>query len=496
MILQQVLAGVALANKMSDSLAAREITGMDYDSRRIETGWLFFAFPGAKSDGRQFATQAIEHGAVAVVSESPAPDEFAERWIQVDRGRRALSTAARNFFQHPDRDVALTGITGTNGKTTTSFLIDSILRAAGHQTALVGTIEYHLADRVLPAVNTTPESLDICRLLDELRQLGGTYATMEVSSHALDLGRVYGFNFRTAVFTNLTQDHLDYHETMERYFDAKALLFNGENGAPAPRFAVINGDDDYGRKLRTGKDTQVLMYSLGNDANLRARHVSTTIHGLKLEAQFGKQRFDIESELIGRMNVYNILAAIGTGLSYQIPIESIVRGVAACTGVPGRFERVDEGQPFAVVVDYSHTDDALRNALAVARGLNPNRVITVFGCGGDRDRRKRPLMGQAAAEGSDIVVLTSDNPRSEDPLLIMNDVLVGIRRKDKPTVVEPDRAAAVRYAIKSAVAGDLVLIAGKGHETYQIFKDRTIHFDDREVARDVLQGFGYKKGLA
>ena len=377
----------------------------------------------------------------------------------MDQGRHALSAAARNFYGHPDRAVTLTGITGTNGKTTTSFLIDSVLRAAGHVTALIGTIEYHLAGRVLPAVNTTPESLEICRLLDQLRAAGGTHATMEVSSHALDLGRVYGFAFRTAVFTNLTQDHLDYHETMERYFAAKALLFNGGNGN-APRFAILNGDDEYGRKMRTGKDTQVISYGIGNDTNLRAKHVATNIQGLKFEAQFGKLRFDVESHLIGRINVYNILAAIGVGLSYQIPIETITRGIGECAGIPGRFERVDAGQPFAVVVDYSHTDDALRNALAVARGLNPNRVITVFGCGGDRDRRKRPLMGQAAAEGSDLVVLTSDNPRSEDPLLIMNDVLVGVRRKDRPTVVEPDRAAAIHYAIQSAGAGDLVLDCG------------------------------------
>ena len=316
---------------------------------------------------------------------------------------------------------------------------------------------------------------------------------MEVSSHALDLGRVYGFDFHTAVFTNLTQDHLDYHETMERYFHAKSILFDGSNGAPAPRFAVINADDEYGRQLRVGKETQTMLYGFGKDATVRARHASTTITGLKFEVQFGRNRLEIESPLIGRINVYNILAAICAGLSYRIPLEIIARGIGDCRGIPGRFERVDAGQPFAVVVDYSHTDDALRNALAVARGLNPNRIITVFGCGGDRDRRKRPLMGQAAAEGSDLVILTSDNPRSEDPLLIMNDVLVGIRRKDTPNIVEPDRAAAIRSAIKNAGPGDLVLIAGKGHETYQIFKDRTIHFDDREVARQVIEGFGYKK---
>ncbi len=492
MNLQQLLAGAGLRQPLAADLAEVVVAGLDYDSRRIEPAWVFFAFSGAKADGREFALNAVERGAIAVVSELPAPENFPRPWLTVAHGRRALATAARNFYRHPDRAIGLTGITGTNGKTTTSFLTDSVLRAAGHVTALIGTIEYHLAGRVLPAVNTTPESLDICRLLSELRELGGAYATMEVSSHALDLGRVYGFDFHTAVFTNLTQDHLDYHETMERYFEAKSLLFAGNNSAP-PRFAVINAEDEYGRKIKTAKETQVLLYGLGPDADVRARHVSTSIHGIRFELNFGKARVHIESQLIGRINVYNVLAAACVGLSYGIPFETIVQGIARCPGIPGRFERVDAGQPFAVVVDYSHTDDALRNALAIARGLNPNRIITVFGCGGDRDRRKRPLMGEAAAEGSDLVILTSDNPRSEDPLLIMNDVLVGIRRRDTRNLVEPDRASAIRQAIKTAAAGDLVLIAGKGHETYQIFKDRTIHFDDREVAREVLKGFGYKK---
>jgi UDP-N-acetylmuramoyl-L-alanyl-D-glutamate--2,6-diaminopimelate ligase len=495
MNLNQVLAGAGLKQPLAAGLAERRVAGLDYDSRRIEKGWLFFAFPGAKSDGRQFAAQAMDSGAVAVLSELPAPDGFAHPWIEVEHGRHALSTAARNFYAAPERDILLTGVTGTNGKTTTNYLIDSVLRAAGKTTAMIGTIEYHLADRVLPAVNTTPESLDLCRLLDELRRLGGTHATMEVSSHALELGRVWGFDFHTAVFTNLTQDHLDFHETMERYFAAKMLLFNGSNGAAPPRTAVVNADDEYGRKIRAGRQSQMLLYGMGNDANVRARNVVTTIRGVEFEVQFGKTRFPVESLLLGRINVYNILAACCVGLSYQLPLETITEGIRNCTGVPGRFERVDCGQPFAVVVDYSHTDDALRNALAVARGLNPRRIITVFGCGGDRDRRKRPLMGEAAAEGSDFVVLTSDNPRSEDPLAIMNDVLVGLRRKDTPNLIEPDRAAAIHFAIQSAAAGDLVLIAGKGHENYQIFKDRTIHFDDREVARDVLTGFGYKKAV-
>jgi UDP-N-acetylmuramoyl-L-alanyl-D-glutamate--2,6-diaminopimelate ligase len=343
---------------------------------------------------------------------------------------------------------------------------------------------------VLPAVNTTPESLDLIRLLAELRAAGGTHATMEVSSHALELGRVYGLRFHTAVFSNLTRDHLDFHLTMEAYGAAKQKLFNGA-GAPPPKFAVLNRDDSFARALQLAPDTHVLWYGLGADPDLRAVHIAAGGRGLRFEVQYGKQRFAVESPLLGKINVYNILAACGAGLSYGLAPEVIARGIASLQAVPGRFERVDEGQPFVVVVDYAHTPDALENTIAVARGLNPKRVITLFGCGGDRDRTKRPLMGRAAAELSDFVVLTSDNPRSEDPLAIMNDALVGIRRVDKPLVVEPDRAAAIARALNEAREGDVVILAGKGHETYQILHDKTIAFDDRAVAREVLRGYGY-----
>jgi UDP-N-acetylmuramoyl-L-alanyl-D-glutamate--2,6-diaminopimelate ligase len=270
------------------------------------------------------------------------------------------------------------------------------------------------------------------------------------------------------------------------------MLFTGA-GAPPPRFAAINRDDKYGAKLKTGPETDVLWYGLGKDATVRAKHISSSFDGLRFEVQSGSQRFGIQSALIGRINVYNILAACCAGLTYGLPAETIARGVAQCRAVPGRFERVDEGQPFVVVVDYAHTDDALRNVISMARSLEPTRVVTLFGCGGDRDRTKRPLMGQVAAELSDLVVLTSDNPRSEDPLDIMNDVLVGLRRKDTPCLVEPDRATAIRRAIEEARPGDILILAGKGHETYQVLKDRTIPFDDREVAREVLRGFGYRR---
>jgi UDP-N-acetylmuramoyl-L-alanyl-D-glutamate--2,6-diaminopimelate ligase len=488
MRLDEILSGVRLVEPLPVALADADIAGMDYDSRRVQPGWLFFAFPGARTDGRQFAQDALARGAVAVVSESANPGGLP--WLQVQHGRQSLALAARNFYGKPDERIRLTGITGTNGKTTTSYLVDSVLRAAGHITAVIGTIEYHLAGRVLPAVNTTPESLDLVRLFSELVSVGGTAATMEVSSHALELGRVFGLRFHTAVFTNLTRDHLDFHGSMDAYFEAKEKLFGGAGGPP-PAYAVLNRDDGYARQIRLNPRTQVFWYGLGPDAALRARHIASNFQGLRFDVQAGKQRFAVQSPLIGKINVYNILAACAAGLSYGIPLETIARGIAQLRAVPGRFERVDAGQPFVVVVDYAHTDDALRNVIAVARGLNPKRIITLFGCGGDRDRTKRPLMGAAAAEGSDFVVLTSDNPRSEDPLAIMNDALVGIRRFDVPHIVEPDRAAAIARALNEAREGDIVILAGKGHEAYQVLRDRTIAFDDRAVAKEVLKGFGY-----
>lgn len=494
MTLREVLAEVPLLTELSPQLAQKQVSGLDYDSRRVESGYLFFAFPGSRVDGRDFALQAVAKGATAIVSELPAPAGISAPWLQVKHGRQALALAAKTFYGKLDEKIALVGITGTNGKTTTSYLVDSILRAAGRTTMLAGTIEYHLGARILPAPNTTPESLDLHRMFAELNALNGgasRAATMEISSHALALGRVYGLHFHTAVFTNLTQDHLDFHHTMEDYFAAKQLLFTG-SGGPAPRYSVINRDDEWGRKLGALRTpSQVLTYGLGGDAMVRARQISTGFSGLRFGVTYEKTRFEVDSPLIGKVNVYNILAACCTAMTFQFAPETIARGIGDCKGVPGRFERVDEGQPFAVVVDYSHTEDALRNAISVARSLNAKRVITLFGCGGDRDRAKRPLMGQTAGELSDLVVLTSDNPRSEEPLQIMNDALVGLRRTSARTIVEPDRAAAIRKAIEEANAGDIVILAGKGHETYQIFRDRTIHFDDREVAREALRSFGF-----
>jgi UDP-N-acetylmuramoyl-L-alanyl-D-glutamate--2,6-diaminopimelate ligase len=491
MTLSEMLAGVKIRGVFPAGLEGVEVAGLDYDSRRVKKDFVFFAFRGSRLDGTQFAAEALAKGACAVVSEMPDPGSIGQAWIQVEHGRRALATVSGNFYGHPDRRVNFTGITGTNGKTTTSYLLEAILREAGFTTGLLGTIEYRLAGQTLPAPNTTPESLDMMRFAAELERQGGTHLVSEVSSHALALGRVWGFRFETAVFTNLTQDHLDFHGTMEEYVAAKRFLFRPEEGPP-PHWAVLNAEDPISESMEPPSPAQVIRYGLSHQADLRAEKIRSGFDGLRFDLCWGVQRQSIESVLVGRINVLNILAAAGAALTYGIGLPEIARGVAGCRAVPGRFERVEAGQPFLVVVDYAHTADALRNAIRIARELTTGRVITLFGCGGDRDRSKRPLMGMAAAELSDYVVLTSDNPRSEDPIGIMNDALVGLRRFDTPHSIEPSRSEAIHIAIKQALPEDVVLLAGKGHEAYQILKDRTIPFDDRDVAREALRSLGHE----
>ncbi len=504
MELKRVLEGITVFGSLPANAANTEVRGLAYDSRKIEPGYLFFAFSGAKVDGTQYAGAALGKGAVAIVSDRPSPGEFSGIWLQVPHGRHALAIAAKNFYEKPDRRVALTAVTGTNGKTTSTSLIDSILRSSGRTTALVGTIEYRLGGRVLPAVNTTPESLDLFRLFHELEQMGGTHATLEASSHALDLGRIYAMDVHTAGFTNFTRDHLDYHGTMEAYSDAKRLLFTPRSGPP-PRFAVLNADDEWSSNLVLSPETKIVWYSMRppssraekvrqGETSIFAEDIQASFNGLRFTAVADGRRFVVESPLVGYINVHNILLACATALTYGLSETEIQEGIQKMQTVSGRFERVEEGQPFMVVVDYAHTDDALRNVISVARGLKARRVITLFGCGGDRDRTKRPLMGMAAAQGSDYVVLTSDNPRSEDPLAIMNDAMVGLRRFDTPHAAEPDRERAIKKAIETAAPGDVVILAGKGHETYQILRDGPVPFDDREVARRVLRSFGYVRG--
>jgi len=474
------------------------IGGLEYDSRRIKPGDAFVAMRGESSDGNQFIDQAISAGAVAIVTDSATQKPRADvAWAQVPHGRRALARLSANFYKKPAERLAVAGITGTNGKSTTAFLLESILTAAGRKSALIGTIEYHVAGKILPAPHTTPEALELNRILNQALGNGATETVMEVSSHALEQQRVYGIPFDVAVFTNLTRDHLDYHHTMEEYFSSKQILFEG-CGTEAPRAAVLNTDDEYGQKLvkiSRKRSSAVLTYGLSK-GDFRAEKIEITPHGTRFDLLTPRGSIPLFCPLIGKVNVYNILAAAGAAYSRSCEVEAIAQGVAALTRVPGRFERVDCQQPFTVVVDYAHTDDALRNLTALAREFvqqagQKGKVITVFGCGGDRDRAKRPLMGEAAGRGSDFVILTSDNPRSEDPLAIINDAMVGLQRSGTKYKTEPDRKAAIALAVGEANPGDIVLIAGKGHEKVQITRNGSIPFDDVEVAQKELRAAGY-----
>jgi len=426
-------------------------------------------------------------------AEKPRPNVA---WAVVPKGRRALARASANFYGKPAERIAITGITGTNGKSTTAFLLESILTAAGRKSALIGTIEYHVAGKILPAPHTTPEALDLNRIFKEALGHGATDAVMEVSSHALAQERVFGVPFDVAVFTNLTRDHLDYHKTMDEYFAAKRLLFEG-CGTDAPRAVVTNLDDESGAKLAefSRKRSAVVLKYGWDRGDFHAEKVEITTRGTRFDLLTPEEKIPVFSSLIGRVNVYNILAAAGAAYTRGCPGDAIATGIDKLACVPGRFERVDCGQPFTVVVDYAHTDDALRNLTALARELvasSKGRVLTVFGCGGDRDRNKRPLMGEAAGRGSDFVVLTSDNPRSEDPLAIINDAVVGLQKTGVKYSVEPDRRKAVALAVGEARSADIVLLAGKGHEKIQVTREGSLPFDDLQVAREALRDAGFE----
>jgi UDP-N-acetylmuramoyl-L-alanyl-D-glutamate--2,6-diaminopimelate ligase len=473
-----------------------QIVSVACDSRKVSRGALFFALPGEKVDGIQFAHDAIARGAAAIASPHTRPADFKPdvTWVELPKGkeRRALALAAANFYGHPAGALKLVGITGTNGKTTTTFLVDSIVRVAGFTSGMVGTTGYRTPKGSRAAVNTTPESLDLQQMFAEIRDACGTHAVLEASSHALAMDRLWGCHFAVAIFTNLTRDHLDYHKNFEDYFAAKRHLFEG-TGAGAPDMGVINANDPYATRLE-GLAKRTLTYGLQGVADLTTKKFEPNFHGLEFTAQTPAGKIEVRSPLAGRINAYNILAAIGAGIALNIPAAKIEEGIANLELVPGRFQRIDEGQPFLVVVDYAHTDDALKNLIITARDLSPTgRIITVFGAGGERDRTKRPLMGEAAGTLSDMVVLTSDNPRGEDPLRIINDVVVGLQKVNAKYRIEPEREQALEIALEEARPGDMVLLAGKGHETYQVLGDRTIDFDDREKARAILRRKGYSK---
>jgi UDP-N-acetylmuramoyl-L-alanyl-D-glutamate--2,6-diaminopimelate ligase len=472
------------------------ITGVEYDSRRVGSGSLFIAMHGETTDGNRYIEQAVGRGAVAVVTDSAAAyDATADGPLdvaiaEVPHGRRALAAIAANFFGHPEQKIRLSGVTGTNGKTTTAYLLEQFLRAAGRTTALVGTIEYRLAGEVRPSPHTTPESRDLLALLAEGVERGVTEGVMEVSSHALEQGRVWGIPYDVAIFTNLTQDHLDYHGTMEAYFAAKQKLFDGSQ-APAPRVAVLNAEDDTEAALAGIAHTacsEIVTYGISR-GDLHARDIAMRPNGMRFTLVAPQGEASLDVALTGRVNVLNLLAASAAAMARGLSLAQIAEAAPKLHPVPGRFEAVDAGQPFTVVVDYAHTDDALRNVLALARDLVSaagGRVVTVFGCGGDRDRTKRPRMGRAAAEASEIVIVTSDNPRSEDPRAIIDEILPGTAGLPATVEVEPDRAKAIALAVTKARAGDIVVIAGKGHEKTQTIGTQVLPFDDVAVAREAL----------
>ncbi len=475
--LSQLLEGTGAVLPASGETCVR---GIAYRSDSTRPGDAFFCVPGMVHDGHDFAHDAVARGASALVCTRPVALDVPQ--AIVPDVRRALAIASARFWGDPTWALQVVGITGTNGKTTTSYLLDSILRAAGMKTGLIGTVETRVAGKRLSSSRTTPESADLQALFARMRDAGVAGVAMEVSSHAIDLARVDGVRFAVAAFTNLTQDHLDYHKTMEAYWSVKRRLFTDLDVGER----VVNVDDPHGRELAeaipgvwtVGRSPEAMVRAEDEDSAAQA----TTF---TLAAPAGFRR--VVLPLSGSYNVSNALVAAGCALALGIDLDALTEGIASAPQVPGRLERIDEGQPFLVLVDYAHTPDSLAKAIAAVRGAGAGKVITVFGCGGDRDPAKRPQMGAAAGAGSDTVVVTSDNPRSEDPLAIIAGIERGLHAVGSPYVIEPDRRAAIRTALELAQPGDTVLIAGKGHEDYQIFADRTVHFDDREVARDELR---------
>ncbi len=467
------------------------VSGLTADSRRVEPGDCFVAVPGFKQDARRFVPDAVARGAGLVVTEGEPLADLAVAQVLVPSARLALARLADAYHGHPSAALTLVGVTGTNGKTTTSYLVDALLRARGLTTGIIGTIQYVLGGEARPANQTTPEALEIQGMLAEMRgrRIGGV--AMEVSSHALALSRVDGLDFDVAIFTNLTQDHLDFHGTFDEYRRAKRRLFELLAVSPKPgRTAVVNADDPAGAGMVAGLDLPVLPFGLGTGALVRAVEHTSNLDGIRMTVDTPRGRLALRSTLIGEHNVSNLLGAVAAGLALDLTPDAIAEALAGVGTVPGRFEQVPAGQPFLVVVDYAHTPDALERVLATARKITRGRLGVVFGCGGDRDRGKRPIMGEIAARLADRAWVTSDNPRSERPEAIIEEIVAGVVRvagARERCATEPDRRLAIRAALDWAAADDAVVIAGKGHETYQIVGARVLDFDDRAVAREILR---------
>jgi UDP-N-acetylmuramoyl-L-alanyl-D-glutamate--2,6-diaminopimelate ligase len=466
---------------------AQDARGVTFDSRQVGRGWIFVALRGLKADGTEFAPQAIERGAAAIVAERAPTASVDVPWVIVGDARFALAILSAEFYEHPSRRMQVVGITGTNGKTTTSYVLSAIFEAAGIRCGLMGTVTYRIGDREVEATRTTPEAPEVQRMLRQMADEGCGACVMEVSSHALALRRVDGISFAAGVFTNLTRDHLDFHADMEDYFVAKRRLFEL---LPADAPAIVNLDDPRGSSL-LNVARRTVTYAINRPADVTPGPLSFTLEGLVFDVRTPQGVVRVRSRLVGRPNVYNILAAVATASTLGIPLDAIERGLAQLAGVPGRFELASTPEDdITVVVDYAHTDDALRNLLETARPLAGRRLLTVFGCGGDRDRSKRPLMGMVAARLSDVVVITSDNPRSEDPVRIIDEARRGAEAEARSGATELltilDRRDAIQEAVRRAQPGDVVLIAGKGHEKYQEIGGRVLPFDDVAVAREAL----------
>ncbi len=507
MELKRLIQGVEVKKIIGDPM--KEVDGIAYHSKQIDKGFLFAAIRGLEADGHQFIEEAIRRGAGVVVSEEAR--EVSDRTlILVPNSRQALARISSNFYGDPSSRLKLIGITGTNGKTTTTYLLESIFKKAGYAVGVIGTINYRFGQKITPAPNTTPESLDLQRILWEMLKAGTSHVIMEVSSHGLDLDRVFGCHFDGVVFTNLTSEHLDYHKTLEQYFESKKKLFSDSlvRSRKKKRFAVTNLDDPRGEKIVKGIDLPVIRYGLGPSCDVAADQVASSFQGLACRVRTPNGDLSIRSKLVGDFNVYNILAAVSVGIGMEIPLETLKQGVEGLEGVSGRFENVENARDLHVIVDYAHTHDALERVLLGLKRIVENgtqshgKMITVFGCGGDRDRTKRPLMGEVAGKYSDLAILTSDNPRTEDPLAILEEVEKGFKalplkewspneirlwRSKKGYLKVPDRREAIRTAIRLAQPSDTVLIAGKGHEDYQIIGKKRFPFDDRIEAQKALE---------
>ncbi len=476
-----------------EAVLDREVLGVGYDSRRIGPGMLFVAIPGQHTDGHQYIKAALDRGAVAVICQQNGFVPQRATKIKVTDARQALALASAAFYGFPSRRLKVIGVTGTNGKTTVSFMVKHILEAGDVKTGLLGTVRYEIGERCIPAQRTTPEALEIQTMMAQMLNAGCKACVMEVSSHALDQQRVLGVDFDVGIFTNLTQDHLDYHGTMEAYFAAKARLFASLGTEAKSGAAVINIDDVYGARLAQGTSVEVkLSYGLHEPARLRATKIELGREATRVTIETPAGSFACRLPLIGRHNIYNALAAVGASLALNMDLATIKAGLETMPPVPGRLEKVDLGQPFSVFVDYAHTDDALRNVLTTLREVTRGRLLLAFGCGGNRDAGKRAKMGRVAAELADYTIITSDNPRKESATWIAAQTEEGFRSvRSGGQRVELDRHRAIDELIRLARPGDVVLLAGKGHETYQEFEDTVVPFDDRVHARETLEALGF-----